>query len=391
MVAKGHHFAGIELAGGDRRRPPASQCPIFSRRRERTFSAHHPARGAAAGRERNRGRVIVQTFSARPRARSSHGGATRRRPGSSTEEARSSAARFGYPPFAHLVRIVVTGPRARSRSCGAPQRVEGPGSSGAEAARACAPAAFCVGRYRARSSSRRPSIRGASPHRQRACSRRPAPGDGGAAKLTAFVDVDPARASDGWHASTPDNYTPPPVTHDHAPRRDDHDQRSRRRAVGGGRSAPRWRPTARPSPRPSRPGAPSTRTARWRLCRKNAGEPSSTDDLAPPRRAHGRSDDRTRRAVGPRGEPRSACSGGLFLCSLLTRTARAAIVNPTIGPNAASGDRARPKRAAFSLQGVPRSRRACRTSLTLEGKAEHRCRCTAFELDAVMQPGSCPA
>jgi primosomal protein N' (replication factor Y) len=103
MVAKGHHFAGVELAAvvdAD----TALALPDF-RAEERTFQLITQLAGRS-GRDAP-GRVLVQTFQpdARPIAYA----------------ARHDVARFlaeeierrrdlGYPPFRHLVRIVVSGP-----------------------------------------------------------------------------------------------------------------------------------------------------------------------------------------------------------------------------------------------------------------------------------------
>jgi primosomal protein N' (replication factor Y) len=103
MVAKGHHFAGVELAAvidAD----TGLAMPDF-RAEERTFQLVTQLAGRS-GRDAP-GRVIVQTF----------------QPDSRTvaHAARHDVERFlaeelerrqvlGYPPYAHLVRILVTGP-----------------------------------------------------------------------------------------------------------------------------------------------------------------------------------------------------------------------------------------------------------------------------------------
>jgi primosomal protein N' (replication factor Y) len=103
MVAKGHHFAGVELAAvvdAD----TGLGLPDF-RAEERTFQLITQLAGRS-GRDAP-GRVLVQTF--QPDARPI------------VHAARHDVARFlaeelerrralEYPPFAHLVRIVVTGP-----------------------------------------------------------------------------------------------------------------------------------------------------------------------------------------------------------------------------------------------------------------------------------------
>src|SRR5207253_1438914 len=103
MVAKGHHFAGVELAAvvdAD----TGLGLPDF-RAEERTFQLITQLAGRS-GRDAP-GRVLVQTF--QPDARPI------------VHAARHDVARFlaeelerrralDYPPYAHLVRIVVTGP-----------------------------------------------------------------------------------------------------------------------------------------------------------------------------------------------------------------------------------------------------------------------------------------
>jgi primosomal protein N' (replication factor Y) (superfamily II helicase) len=103
MVAKGHHFAGVELAAvidAD----TGMALPDF-RAEERTFQLITQLAGRS-GRDAP-GRVIVQTYQPESRAVS--------------HAARHDVARFlagelerrralGYPPYTHLVRVVVTGP-----------------------------------------------------------------------------------------------------------------------------------------------------------------------------------------------------------------------------------------------------------------------------------------
>jgi primosomal protein N' (replication factor Y) (superfamily II helicase) len=103
MVAKGHHFAGIELAAvidAD----TGLAMPDF-RAEERTFQLITQLAGRS-GRDAP-GRVIVQTF--QPDSRTiSH--AARHDVGRFLTEELDRRRALGYPPFAHLVRIVVTGP-----------------------------------------------------------------------------------------------------------------------------------------------------------------------------------------------------------------------------------------------------------------------------------------
>ncbi len=103
MVAKGHHFAGVELAAvvdAD----TGLGLPDF-RAEERTFQLITQLAGRS-GRDAP-GRVLVQTFQpeARPVVHAARHDVSR----FLAEELERRRA-LGYPPFAHLVRIVVTGP-----------------------------------------------------------------------------------------------------------------------------------------------------------------------------------------------------------------------------------------------------------------------------------------
>ena len=103
MVAKGHHFAGVELAAvvdAD----TGLGLPDF-RAEERTFQLITQLAGRS-GRDAP-GRVIVQTFQpdARPIVY-----AARHDVGRFLVEELERRRALDYPPFAHLVRIVVTGP-----------------------------------------------------------------------------------------------------------------------------------------------------------------------------------------------------------------------------------------------------------------------------------------
>ncbi len=103
MVAKGHHFAGVELAAVvdvD----TGLGLPDF-RAEERTFQLITQLAGRS-GRDAP-GRVLVQTF--QPDARPVVHAARHDVPRFLTEELERRQA-LDYPPFAHLVRIVVTGP-----------------------------------------------------------------------------------------------------------------------------------------------------------------------------------------------------------------------------------------------------------------------------------------
>jgi len=103
MVAKGHHFAGVELAAvvdAD----TGLGLPDF-RAEERTFQLITQLAGRS-GRDAP-GRVLVQTFQpdARPIVYAARHDVAR----FLTEELERRRA-LDYPPYAHLVRIVVTGP-----------------------------------------------------------------------------------------------------------------------------------------------------------------------------------------------------------------------------------------------------------------------------------------
>ncbi len=103
MVAKGHHFAGVELAAvvdAD----TGLGLPDF-RAEERTFQLVTQLAGRS-GRDAP-GRVLVQTFQpdARPILH-----ASRHDVGRFLTEELDRRRRLGYPPATHLVRLVVTGP-----------------------------------------------------------------------------------------------------------------------------------------------------------------------------------------------------------------------------------------------------------------------------------------
>ena len=103
MVAKGHHFPGVELAAvvdADM----GLGLPDF-RAEERTFQLLTQLAGRS-GRDAP-GRVIVQTF--QPDARAVSYAARHDVQGFLDGELERRRA-LGYPPFQHLVRIVVTGP-----------------------------------------------------------------------------------------------------------------------------------------------------------------------------------------------------------------------------------------------------------------------------------------
>ena len=104
MVAKGHHFEGVALAAvidAD----TGLGMPDF-RAEERTFQLLTQLAGRS-GRDRP-GRVIVQTF--QPEARPIVFAARHDVAGFLAEEL-ERRRELGYPPFRHLVRILVTGPQ----------------------------------------------------------------------------------------------------------------------------------------------------------------------------------------------------------------------------------------------------------------------------------------
>jgi primosomal protein N' (replication factor Y) len=103
MVAKGHHFAGVELAAvvdAD----TGLALPDF-RAEERTFQLITQLAGRS-GRDAP-GRVIVQTYQPDSRA-VAH--AARHDVSRFLAEELERRQALGYPPFAHLVRVVVAGP-----------------------------------------------------------------------------------------------------------------------------------------------------------------------------------------------------------------------------------------------------------------------------------------
>ncbi|HEY5694985.1 MAG TPA: primosomal protein N' [Gaiellaceae bacterium] len=103
MVAKGHHFAGVELAAvvdAD----TGLGLPDF-RAEERTFQLLTQLAGRS-GRDAP-GRVLVQTF--QPESRAVEQAARHDVAGFLASELERRRA-LGYPPFRHLVRVLVSGP-----------------------------------------------------------------------------------------------------------------------------------------------------------------------------------------------------------------------------------------------------------------------------------------
>jgi primosomal protein N' (replication factor Y) len=106
LVAKGHHFLGVELAAvvdAD----TGLGLPDF-RAEERTFQLLTQLAGRS-GREAP-GRVLIQTF--QPESRAVSLAARHDVPSFLESELRRREA-LGYPPFRHLVRIVCSGPDAK--------------------------------------------------------------------------------------------------------------------------------------------------------------------------------------------------------------------------------------------------------------------------------------
>jgi primosomal protein N' (replication factor Y) len=105
MVAKGHHFPGVDLAAvidAD----TGLALPDF-RAEERTFQLVTQLAGRS-GRDAP-GRVVVQTF--QPEARAIRF-AVRHDVAGFLEDELERRRELGYPPFRHLVRVLVAGPDA---------------------------------------------------------------------------------------------------------------------------------------------------------------------------------------------------------------------------------------------------------------------------------------
>jgi primosomal protein N' (replication factor Y) len=141
MVAKGHHFSGVELAAvvdAD----AGLAMPDF-RAEERTFQLLTQLAGRS-GRDAP-GRVLVQTFQPDARAIAF---AARHDVAGFLEGELERRRLLGYPPFRHLVRILVSGPEPA-----APLQALGEVRAGLEAADADvlgpAPVLRLRGRYRA--------------------------------------------------------------------------------------------------------------------------------------------------------------------------------------------------------------------------------------------------
>ena len=179
MVAKGHHFAGVALAAvvdAD----TGLGLPDF-RAEERTFQLLTQLAGRS-GRDAP-GRVIVQTF--QPDARAIDFAARHDVAGLPRGEL-ERRRELGYPPFRHLVRIVVvgTGGRRRRAAC---SRSSSPGCRATcSARRRCSACAAATARSSSRRRTRR--VRVASAAARLLAAAAPAMRRAG---LTAVVDVDP--------------------------------------------------------------------------------------------------------------------------------------------------------------------------------------------------------
>ena len=140
MVAKGHHFAGVELAAvidAD----TGLGMPDF-RAEERTFQLVTQLAGRS-GRDAP-GRVLVQTFQpdARPIVHAARHDVER-----FLAEELERRRELDYPPFGHLVRIVVTGPSLEPVARALEELKAGIGERGA--ARPGAAPSVCAARHRA--------------------------------------------------------------------------------------------------------------------------------------------------------------------------------------------------------------------------------------------------
>src|SRR5919201_5381929 len=179
MVAKGHHFGGVALAAvvdAD----TGLGLPDF-RAEERTFQLLTQLAGRS-GRDAP-GRVLVQTF--QPDARAIVHAARHDVEGFLAGEL-ARRRELGYPPFRHLVRIVVAGPEPESVWRALSELRDGVGADGLLGP---APLLRLRGRHRAQlvAKTERPRVLAARAARLLAAAA-PAMRRAG---LTAVVDVDP--------------------------------------------------------------------------------------------------------------------------------------------------------------------------------------------------------
>ena len=159
MVAKGHHFSGVALAAvvdAD----TGLGLPDF-RAEERTFQLLTQLAGRS-GRDAP-GRVLIQTF--QPDARAIELAARHDVPGFLAGEL-DRRRELGYPPFRHLVRIVVSGPDAATVERALASSAAASTAPSCSARPRCCACAAAI----APSSSPRPRARGPSPRAPGACS-----------------------------------------------------------------------------------------------------------------------------------------------------------------------------------------------------------------------------
>ena len=142
MVAKGHHFTGVSLAAvidAD----TGLGVPDF-RAEERTFQLVTQLAGRS-GRDAP-GRVLVQTFQPESRAVAL---AARHDVETFLAGELERRRELGYPPFRHLVRILVTGPDRDDAMQALSELAVGPGRRARRAARARLRLFRLRGRHRA--------------------------------------------------------------------------------------------------------------------------------------------------------------------------------------------------------------------------------------------------
>src|SRR4051794_18768197 len=178
MVAKGHHFAGVELAAvvdAD-----AGLALPDLRAEERTFQLVTQLAGRS-GRDAP-GRVLVQTFQpdARPLALAARHDVPR-----FLADELGRRRELGYPPFRHLVRVVATGPDERGPAALLEELKEGLGAE----ALGPAPLLRLRGKHRAQLVSKTDEPRRVAARvAQLLAAAAPAMSKAG---VTAVVDVDP--------------------------------------------------------------------------------------------------------------------------------------------------------------------------------------------------------